>query len=46
MRKGIKMKNDNTIKEPRIIEVSVVAENIILLTVQEGVVEGGDAGSL
>jgi endoglucanase len=35
------MKNDNTIKEPRIIEVSVVAENIILLTVQEGVVEGG-----
>jgi hypothetical protein len=32
MRKGIKMGNEKTIKKPRVFGVSVVAENIILLT--------------
>lgn len=35
------MKQDNTSSKPRIEEVSVVANNIILLTVQQGKVEGG-----
>ena len=35
------MGNENTIKKPRVCGVSVVADNIILLTVQEGAVEGG-----
>ena len=32
---------ENRIKEPRICGISLVAENILLLTVQQGAVEGG-----
>jgi endoglucanase len=39
--RGQKMKRENAIQEPRICGVSVTAENIILLTVQQGAVVGG-----